>query len=485
MNYKIIARFISMILAIEAGFLCLPIVWAIIDKELQVIVSFLISAAAAGLLAFVLWLVSRNASRTYFAKEGMVCVGLSWIAISLCGALPFVLSGQIPNFLNALFEIVSGFTTTGASILTAVEGMSRAILFWRSFSHWLGGMGVLVFLLAIIPNNSRDSGLSMHLMRAESPGPSVSKLVPKLRQSAMILYLIYMALTVLDIIFLVFDMSFFEAVCTAFGTAGTGGFGIRNDSLASHSPYVQIVTTVFMTLFGINFACYYLLLMRKIKNVLKDEELRFYILFILISSGVIAVNIHSLYDSWGEAIRHSSFQVASVMTTTGFATADFNLWPTLSKCILLALMVIGSCAGSTGGGFKCFRILLIAKTAKRNLQQILHPQRIKLIRINGQVVDEKIIAGTGAYLGIYCFILLISTVLVGIDGGQSVLTSFTSVIACLNNIGPGLDAVGPTGNYAALAPLSKVVLIFDMLAGRLEIYPVLLLFSINTWRRKS
>ena len=386
--------------------------------------------------------------------------------------------------MDAFFEIVSGFTTTGSSILSDVESLSKGLLYWRSFSHWLGGMGVLVFLLAIIPASGSDKGFTMHLLRAESPGPDVGKLVPKMRQTAMILYLIYIALTVLDIIFLLLGgISLFEAVCTAFGTAGTGGFGIKNDSLASYSPYIQNVCTVFMFLFGINFSCYYLLLLRQLRGVFKDEELRLYIGTAVITAALIALNIRPLYGSWGETIRHATFQVSSIMTTTGFATTDFDLWPGFSKGLLLMLMVIGACAGSTGGGLKCSRVLLLFKSLQRNIRQVMNPRKVQVIRTNEKVVDEKIVTNTNAYLAAYVIIIIISYLLISLDG-FSIGTNLSAVLACFNNIGPGFEAVGPTCNFSAFSDFSKFILILDMLAGRLEIFPILVLLSRSTWRRK-
>ena len=412
-------------------------------------------------------------------------MGVSWILMSLFGCLPFYLSGEIPSFIDALFEIVSGFTTTGASIVSNVEGLSRAALYWRSFSHWLGGMGVLVFLLAIVPVSGKNEGFTMHLLRAESPGPNVGKLVPKMRQTAAVLYITYLGLTVLNVLFLLIgDMDLFEAVCTAFGTAGTGGFGVKNDSIAGYSPYIQNVCTVFMLLFGVNFSCYYLLLLRQFRAVLKDEELRLYLGVVFGSILLITLNIRGLYDSIWDSLRHASFQVSSIITTTGFATADFDLWPSFSKGILLVLMMIGACAGSTGGGLKCARVLLLIKGIRRNLAQVLKPQKVQVIRVNQKAVDERILTNTNAYLCAYVAILVISFLLVSVDG-FSITTNFSAVLSCFNNIGPGFDAVGPVCNYSIFSPFSKIVLIVNMLAGRLEIFPILILFSTSTWKRNG
>jgi trk system potassium uptake protein TrkH len=404
--------------------------------------------------------------------------------MSLLGCLPFCISGEIPCYVDALFEMVSGFTTTGASVVPNVEGLSKGILYWRSFSHWLGGMGVLVFLLAVAPGDGQGKGFTMHLLRAESPGPNVGKLVPKMRKTAAILYAIYIALTILNVIFLLFGgMSLFESLCTAFGTAGTGGFGIRNDSLASHSPYIQYVTAVFMFLFGINFGCYYLLLLRQFRGVFKDEELRVYIGVVIAAIVIIVLNIRSLYGTLEETIRHAAFQVSSIITTTGFATTDFDLWPSLSKTVLLALMVIGACAGSTGGGIKVARVLLLFKSLRRNIRQVMHPNRVQVVRNNGAVVEEQVLENTHAYLAAYVVIFIVSVLLISIDG-FSTTTNISAVLACFNNIGPGLEAVGPTCNFAGFSVFSKLVLSLDMLAGRLEVFPMLVLLSRATWRNR-
>ena len=444
---------------------------------------FLLTLGIMALVAGLLFFTCRKAGRLFGAREGLVCVGFSWIVLSLLGCLPFVFSGNIPHFVDAFFETVSGFTTTGASVVPSVEAMDKGILYWRSFSHWLGGMGVLVFLLAIAPS-SKGTGFTMHLLRAESPGPDVGKLVPKMKQTAVILYSIYIALTVLNVIFLVCGgMSLFESVCTAFGTAGTGGFGIKNDSIASYSPYLQNVTTVFMLLFGINFSIYYLLLLKEFRSVFKDEELRMYLGVAFVSIVLITLNIRSLYDTLEETIRHAAFQVSSIMTTTGYATTDFDLWPSFSKSILLILMVIGASAGSTGGGFKCIRVLLLLKILRRNIRQILNPQKVMVVRNNGRAVDEKVLANTNAYLAAYVIIIIISVLLISLDGFDFE-TNMSAVLACFNNIGPGMAAVGATCNYAAYSVFSKIVLSINMLAGRLEIFPILVLLSRSTWTRR-
>ena len=482
MNYKMMGRFFGLILCAEAIFMLPSLILALADAEVRMALGFGITMLLCALVGGALLWFCKNAKSDFYAKEGLICVGLTWILMCLFGALPFFIGDDIPSYVDALFEIVSGFTTTGASICTNVEGLTRATLYWRSFSHWIGGMGVLVFVMALIPVGGKNEGFTMHLLRAESPGPDVGKLVPRMRHTAMILYLVYVVLTALCFLFLVFDMPVFDAICTAFGTAGTGGFGIRNDSIAGYSPYVQTVTGIFMMLFGVNFSCYYLLLLRNVFGVLRDEELRLYLGLIGTSVLLITLNIRSMYESLGTALRHAFFQVSSIITTTGFATTDFDLWPSLSKAILLILMVAGACAGSTGGGLKCARLLLLFKSFVRNIGRVQNPQRVAVIRVNKKPVDEKIVAGTMAYLCAYVLIVLTSFVIVSLDN-FSVGTNLTAVIACFNNIGPGLEGVGPTQSYVLYSDLSKIVLMIDMLAGRLEIFPILALFSRKAWKR--
>ncbi|MEI3245876.1 MAG: TrkH family potassium uptake protein [Lachnospiraceae bacterium] len=483
MNYRMIGRFMSRILMLEALFMVPPLGICLYDGDYRTGVAFMISIVLAFVIGGILWIIGKKAETRFQSREGLVCVGLSWIVLALIGCLPFFLSGEIPNYIDALFEIVSGFTTTGASILPEVESHTRGMLYWRSFSHWLGGMGVLVFLLAVARKGQKRQGFTMYILRAESPGPNVGKLVPKMKETARILYVMYIALTILNIIFLLLGgMPLFDSLCTSFGTAGTGGFGIKNDSIGSYSSYLQNVCTVFMFLFGVNFSCYYLLLIKEIKSVFKDEELRLYVGIFLGSIALISWNIFGMYDTLGETVRHAAFQVSSIMTTTGFATTDFDMWPTFSKSILVCLMFCGACAGSTGGGIKVSRVLLLGKSLKRNIRQMLQPRKVMVVRSNGQKVDEKILANVNAYLAAYVIIIILSFLVVSLDG-FSLTTSFTSVVACFNNIGPGLDLVGPIGNYAMFGPLSKIVLILDMLAGRLEIFPILILFTGRAWKK--
>ena len=484
MNYKVMGRFISKILAVEAVFMTPAMLISVFDKEDKAFISFVLSILIIMAVSALLFVLGRKAKQRFFVKEGLACVGLSWIAISLLGCLPFYISGEIPHFIDALFEMVSGFTTTGSSILPEVETMSRGMLYWRSFSHWLGGMGVLVFLLAVTPANGRSNRFTLHLLRAESPGPNVEKLAPRMRDTAMILYMLYMALTVINVIFLLLGgMSLFDSVCTAFGTAGTGGFGIKNDSMAGYSPYIQNVCTIFMLLFGVNFSCYYLLLLRRFKTVLKDGELRLYLGLVVASITAITINIYHMFGSIGEALHHAAFTVASIITTTGFATVDFDKWPEFSKSIIVVLMMIGACAGSTGGGFKCGRLLLLLKSIRRGIRKTLNPNKVEVIRNNGNAVNEKVISGINIYVATYFIIIFGSFLLIAVDG-FSIITNFTAVLSCFNNIGPGLDQVGPTCNFGLFSDFSKIILIIDMLAGRLEIYPILILFSRDVWSFK-
>ncbi len=485
MNVKMIGRFVAQILLIESVFMIPAVFVCLFYDEMTALAGFLWTLLLLAVVTAVLFWFCRGAKSAFYAREGFICVGLSWIVLSFMGCLPFWFSGEIPSLVDAMFETVSGFTTTGASILSDVEAMSNGLLYWRSFTHWLGGMGVLVFLLALAPfSGERESGFTMHLLRAESPGPDVGKIAPKMKKTARVLYCIYIALTVVNFLFLIAgDMPIFDAVCTAFGTAGTGGFGIKADSMASYSPYIQNVCTVFMLLFGVNFSCYYLILIGKLKNVFRDEELRTYLCVVFAAIALITVNLRDYYDGFWETVRHAAFQVSSIITTTGFATTDFNLWPSFSKTLLLTLMIIGSCAGSTGGGLKVARGLLLIKSLGRNIKQIVRPRQVLTVRNNGHVVDERIVGNAGAYLAAYAIILMISFLVISIDN-FSIETNFSAVLSCFNNIGPGLDTVGPMGNFSGFSPLSKLILTFDMLAGRLEIFPMIVLFSGSVWKQK-
>ncbi len=485
MNYKLMGRFIARIILMEAVFLLPALGISLGYGEWRAVQGFLLTVAIILALGVPMELLCRKTNTLFGVREGMVCVSMTWLVMSLLGALPFYFSGAIPKYVDAFFETASGFSTTGASILSDVEILPKGILYWRSFTHWVGGMGVLVFALAF-SSGEQGSGFTMHLLRAESPGPDVGKLVPKMKQTAKILYILYIALTVLDIIFLLFGgLDLLDALCLGFGTAGTGGFGVRNDSFASYSPYIQNVTTVFMFLFGVNFSCYFLLLIGQFKNVFRDEELRLYVGIAVISTLLIGWNTFeaSFHGDFWEALRHSAFQVSSIITTTGYCTVDFDTWHSFSKGILLLLMLIGACAGSTGGGFKVARVLIIFKNLRRNIRQVVNPRKVMAIRNNGRVMDEKVITNTGAYLAAYMIIMILVTLVIGLDG-YSVETNISAVFACVNNIGPGMAAVGPVRNYSIYSDFSKGLLGLVMLIGRLEIFPFLILLSRSTWKRK-
>ena len=465
---------------IESAFLLLPFLVGLLYGE-QEAFAFLIAAvlcAAVGVLP----VLKKPKNSVFFVKEGFVAVALCWISLSFFGALPFLFSGEIPSFTDAIFETVSGFTTTGSSILSDVEALSHASIFWRSFTHWIGGMGVLVFLLAILP---MAGGSHMNLMKAESPGPSVSKLVPKTQYTALILYGLYIVLTLIQFVLLLCGgMHPFEAITTTFGTAGTGGFGIKNDSIAGYSPYVQWVVGIFMVLFGINFNVYFLLLLRRVKQALFGEELRTYLGIVIGATLLICANIHQSNGVFGEELRHAFFQVASIITTTGYATADFDAWPIFSQVILMLLMFIGASAGSTGGGIKVSRVIILFKSARQEIRRYFYPNRVTKIRLEGKVIDEEVIRTTSVFFVTYALLCALSTLLVSFDA-KDMTTAFTAVIATINNIGPGLAAVGPTQNFGFFSDFTKWVLIFNMLVGRLELFPMLLLFNPSVWIPKK
>ncbi|MBQ1318209.1 MAG: TrkH family potassium uptake protein [Solobacterium sp.] len=484
MNYKMIGKILSPLLLIEVAFMVPALALCLYDGSRAAARGFIIAMIATVAVAGILRLLTRNAPAGFYAREGLVLTGLTWIVMSILGCLPFCISGEIPSFIDALFEMVSGFTTTGSSILPEVESLSRGILYWRSFSHWVGGMGVLVFLMAIVPLSGKNEGFTLHILRAESPGPSVGKLVPRMKNTARILYWLYVALTVLDFLFLMLGgMPWFEALCHAFGTAGTGGFGVKNDSFGSYSPYLVNVTTVFMLLFGVNFSCYYLLLLKRFRDVFADEELRTYIGIVIASTVMITLSIKGLYPTLGEAIRHAAFQVGSIISTTGYGTTNTDLWPPFVKALMLFLMISGASAGSTGGGMKVARIILAMKALRRNIHENLHPSEVSRVRFNKAPVDERVIKNLNGYLIAYFSIIILSFIVVSLDG-FSVETNISAVLATFNNIGPGFDAVGATSNFGAYGTLSKLVFIADMLAGRLEIFPILILASRSTWTRR-
>jgi len=479
MNYSIVLYILGCVLKFESAFLVLPALVGLIYRE-HASVSYL-AVAVLCLILGVLLTHKKPRSTNLYTREGFVAVALSWIIMSIFGAIPFVLTGDIPFYVDALFETISGFTTTGSSILTDVESISKASLFWRSFSHWIGGMGVFVFIMAILP---MMGGSTMNLMKAESPGPSVSKLVPHVKDTAKILYGIYIAITICEATILrALGMPLFDSLTTTFGTVGTGGFGIRNDSIAGYSPAIQITITVFMILSGINYTAYFYILTGKIKELFKIEEVRWYLAIILGSVTVITWNVRSLYPTFNETLRHAFFQVGSIITTTGYATTDFDLWPALSKTLLVTLMFIGACAGSTSGGIKVSRILILLKTIRKELSLIIHPRQVKKIRMDGHPVDHETLRSANVFLVVYFVLLLTSMLLISVDEFDF-STNFTSVVTVLNNIGPGLNLVGPTQNFSIFSPFSKFVLMFDMLAGRLELFPMMILLMPSTWKRK-
>lgn len=481
MNYRMIFSTIGKVVLIEGLLLCLPLITALICAEWWVAVSFGITIGVTIVVFTLTKLFSTPKNGVIFSKEGLVTVSIAWIAISLIGSLPFMISGEIPNFFDALFETVSGFTTTGASVVADVESLSHGIILWRSFTHWIGGMGILVFVLAV---TSKDTDRSIHILRAEMPGPTVDKLVPRARDTAMILYIIYIVMTVILIILLLCGgMSLFDSICHAFGTAGTGGFGIKNDSVAGYNNYCQWVIAIAMMIFGINFNLYYLLILKKFKDVFKSGELWVYICIVAISVMTISINILSLCENFGEALRLSAFQVTSIMSTSGFSTANFDLWPSFSKGILLILMFIGGCAGSTAGGFKVSRVILVTKNIKRDLKKVLHPRSASVIKFNGKRVEESTVTGVNGYLAIYIVCIAVITLLLSFEA-FNFETNFTAAVSCFNNVGPGFSLVGPTCNYSIYTPFSKIVLTFAMLLGRLEIYPILLTLLPTTWIKK-
>lgn len=478
MNFRMMKYIIGQILRIEAILMSTALFVCMIYKEQRAGYSFLIVALVLGVVGMLLT-IKKPDNKVIYPKEGLIVVSISWIVMAIGGAFPFYLSGSILSFVDCIFETISGFTTTGASILTDVESLPKGILYWRSFTHWIGGMGVLVLVLSLIRNST---GHNLHLLRAEVPGPSVEKLVPKLRRTATILYGIYVLITLIEIvILLMLGMPLFDSIVNAFATAGTGGFAIKNASIGFYSPALQWVIGIFMLIFGINFNIFYLLMVRNIRAVINNEEFKVYLSIATLAILVITWNINPMYQAWEVSLRNATFQVASVMSTTGFATADFSTWPELSRVLLVLLMFIGASAGSTAGGLKVARIVIVFKTIKREMIKIIHPNAYCVIKQDGRVLDEKVVNGTAVYLMIYLFIMLMSVVLISLDGFDSE-TTFTSVVACFNNIGPGLGLVGPSGNYSSFSDLSKIVLSIDMLMGRLEIFPLVILVTPAAWK---
>lgn len=477
MNHSAIRYILGYVLMIEGALLLLPFFVALIYWE-EAGKWYLLTAFIC-ILVGLLGTRRKPKSFLFYLKEGCVATALSWILLSILGALPFWLSGEIPHFEDALFETISGFTTTGASVLSDVEALSHSALFWRSFTHWIGGMGVLVFLLMIIP---LSGGSNMNLMRAESPGPSVGKLVPRIKSTAQILYVIYFGMTVLEtVLLLIGKMPLFDAVTLAFGTAGTGGFGIKNDSIGSYSPYLQWVITIFMIAFGVNFNAYYMMLFGKWKKAFGMEEVRYYLLIIAAAILIVFCNILQMIGNAGDAFRHASFQVASIITTTGYSTIDFNLWSQTAKAVLVLLMFIGACAGSTGGGIKISRIVILIKTVGKELHSYIHPKSIRKVKFEKRPVEHEVVRATNVYFITFMILFTASLFLVSLEG-KDLITSFTAVAATINNIGPGLELVGPTQNFGSFTVGSKIVFMFDMLAGRLELFPLLLLLHPTLWK---
>ena len=478
MNYRMIIYIIGKVLMFEALFMSPAFLTALIYKEKSgaaLLISMLLCVSVGFLLSR-----KKYEKKGMYAREGFVAVALCWIVLSIFGALPFVISGEIPSFVDAVFEVVSGFTTTGSSILTDVESMSKCLLFWRSFTHWIGGMGVLVLVMAVLP---MAGGNDMYLMKAESPGPSVGKLVPKVKGTALLLYEMYIGMSLILMVFLLAGgMPLFDSFLIMFGTAGTGGFGIKNDSMAGYSMYLQAVVTVFMILFGVNFNVYYLILKRKFKEACSIAEVKVYFGIIITAILLITLNISGMFDSVFEAFHHAAFQVGTIITTTGYGTTDFDLWPSFSKSILVLLMFIGACAGSTGGGIKVSRIVILFKSMVKELDVIVHPHNIRKLKMDGHVVEHSVVRSVNVYLAAYVMIYAVSVILISIDN-LDFTTNFTAVAATINNIGPGLAMVGPTQNFSVFSDFSTIVLIFDMLVGRLELFPLLILFSKHTWKK--
>ena len=477
MNFRLVFKVTGKALMVEAVSMLIPLLVSLIYQEDPT--PFLFTIPLVMVIGFLLSLLPSNDH--FFPREGFFSVALIWLLMGAFGALPFYFSGFFPTYIDCFFEAVSGFTTTGASILTAVEPLPRGILFWRSFIHWLGGMGVLILTIALLPSLGART---LHLMKAESPGPVVSKLVPKSSQSSKILYGIYCAMTLVQIFLLrLTGMPWYDSIVNTFATAGTGGFAVKNISIAAYgNPAAEIVLTVFMLLFSVNFSVYFLILCGKVRQALRSDELRFFLGVVAASTVLIAVNIHGMFGTVGETVRHSAFQVASIISTTGFASTDFNLWPEFSKTVLVLLMFIGACAGSTGGAIKCSRVLLLLRAIRREIRQVIHPRAVNVVKLDGRVVDEKDLRSTMIFFAAYMFITLTAILLVSVDN-FSFGSTFTAVVTCIGNVGPGLEMVGPMGNFSAFSGFSKLVLSLCMIVGRLEVLPILVLFSGNAWKR--
>ena len=485
MNRRMIFYTVGQIILLEGILFILPLIVSLCYWEEKSMICFSVTLVSALVTGFLMTLVSKPGNKVIYAREGFIIVTFAWIALSAIGSVPFVISGEIPNVFDAFFETVSGFTTTGASVLTDVESMSHGMLFWRSFTHWLGGMGVLVLIMAIIPKNSgTDSGRAMHILRAEMAGPIIGKLVPKARDTAKILYYIYLGLTLLEFLFLVAGgMPVFDSLVHAVGTAGTGGFGIKADSLAGYSPYSQWVITIFMLLFGVNFNLFYFLLLRRFKTVFTNRELWVYFAVVAVSVGIITWNIMPIYHNFSDSFRHSSFQVAGIISSTGYATADFNQWPQLSKNIMFLLMFMGGCAGSTAGGLKVSRVMILFKIIQKDVRRLLHPRSVTAVKLEGKAVDNNTLYSVSTYFALYMALILGTFLLISFEP-LSFETNLSAAVSCVNNIGPGFDRAGPMDGYAAYSNFSKLVLSIAMLLGRLEIYPILLAFYPHTWTKK-
>ena len=479
MNYAIVFRLLGYILLCEGGLMAFPAAVSVLYGEWDILGVFLFTIALCLVIGGLLTRIKPR-SKIFYMRESCVTAALTWIVISIMGAVPFVLSGAIPDPIGALFETVSGFTTTGASVLADVESLPMGILFWRSFTHWIGGMGILVFLLAVMP---LTGGSHVNLMKAESPGPQVEKMVPSVQATAKILYTIYLGMTILQILFMLAGgCPLMDTLLITFGTAGTGGFGVRNDSMASYSVYIQVVVTVFMILFGVNFSAYFYLMRRKWRKAAAIEEVRWYLGVVFAAIALISWNIRDLFPNLLTAIQQAAFQVGSIITTTGFSSCDFDQWPSFAKSILVVLMFIGACAGSTGGGMKISRFMILAKSIRKEIAQTLHPNVVAPVRVDGKPLDQDTLRSTNVFMAAYFIIFGASVLLVSLDG-QGLVTNFTAVAATFNNIGPGLEGVGPMANFGLYSGFSKLVLTVDMLAGRLELFPLLMLFVPETWKK--
>ncbi|MBO5551376.1 MAG: TrkH family potassium uptake protein [Lachnospiraceae bacterium] len=480
MNLRVVRYITGWVIIFEGGFLAFPLITGLLYREFDMCRIYALVMAICLAAGLVIKGIRRGEPGELYIREGFACVSLAWVALSLFGALPFYFSKEIPRYVDAVFEVTSGLTTTGASILSDVESLSRTSMFWRCFTHWIGGMGVFVFIMAILP---MAGARNINLMKAESPGPTVSKFVPRMKDTAMLLYIIYIVITVIVIVsYYISGMTLYEAFTLAFGTVGTGGFGIYNDSMASFTPLQQNLMTFFMIISGINYSVYFCIAVGNLKEIFSFEEVRYYLLIIFAAIAAITYNILPLYGEAGTSLRHSAFQVASIITTSGFSTADFDLWPEFSKGIIVLLMIIGACAGSTGGGFKVSRVLILMKGVGKEISSIIHPQRVRKLYLDREPLPEETVRSTNAYAAVYIVILIVSVMLITFDG-LDLTSNLTAVLAALNNIGPGLNAVGPARNFGVFSSFSKCVLIFDMLAGRLELFPILILLLPSCWRK--